>query len=213
MGGVFYRSVVWKIVALAFAVTLSAGCSSMYLSVAYSPQGILADTHRPGEPIALTVVDRIHNTAPLSTLRIMGIQRTAPGAQLICDTCTYQFATPPVELVRQIVGEVLARQGTPLASAAVKRAEVQIHQFEFYLTKGANGVGLQVEGRVGLELILTAPEGVVVDRSLIEAAATDPDSSVGVGDLQDLVSRTVSAAVERVLSDPKMFSALTFRER
>lgn len=207
MGGVFYRSVVSKVVALAFAVVLTAGCSSPQLVVAYSPQGILDAAQRAGVPVALTVVDRIHNTAPLAASNILGVQRTALGAQIICDTCVYQLAKPPVEVVRLIVGDVFARQGTPLASAAAKKVEVQVHQFEFYLSKNSEGHGFQAEGKVGLKVIVAGPDGVSVERFLTETGSFSSEAIVSPGDMQEFVSRTVSAAIERVLSDAKMFAA------
>jgi hypothetical protein len=200
--------IVVRVLALALVVLPLAACSDTRLSPTYSPQGILTDPWHSAPPVDLNVVDHIRNTAPLAPSSFLGIQRTAPGAQIICDGCAYYIVSPPVELVKGIVTDTLVRQGVPLSGSANKKIRVEILQFEFFVPKASAGRDLVLEGRVRLRVTVTGTGGVIADTNYMEASEFSFGKIGESNDMQEWVSRTVSAAVEHTLSDPQVSAAL-----
>lgn len=196
---------------LVLAVLPLVACSNTRLSPAYSPQGILTEAWHAGAPVNLVVVDRIHNTAPLPSegSNILGVRRIARGTQLVCNGCTFELETSPTTLVQQIVTDVLALQGTTFSAAAGRKIEVQVLQFEFLVSNDASGRELRLVGRVGVHVIVSDNGVVVVDRYAVEANKPETGPIASAEEMRDEVSKTVSAAIERILSDPQVSEALS----
>lgn len=196
--------------ALALICVALSACSVSRISPAYVSQGLLKENGLSHVPTTLSVVDHIRNTAPAqSGASGFGLLRhNPPGEQLICETCTYQFAAPPTELVRQFVSSALLREGALLSGDGSKRVEIQVLQFEFFESSQSRGVSLNWQGQVGLRAIVTAHGSAVADCSHLESDEFNPGSTVFRGDIEEWVSRTVSQGVEHVLSDPRILDAL-----
>ncbi len=190
-------------------MTLSA-CSMSRISPEYLPQGLLKENASSGASVAVSVVDRINNTAPTQSgdSGFSLFQRISPGKQVICDSCIHQFGTPPIEIVKRLVSGALLYDGASPNGDGSKRLEVHVLQFEFFEPQRNTGFDLRLQGRVGLRAIVFDHGSAVADWSYLESSVFSPGPMAFRGDVEEWVSRTASLSVEHVLSDARISGAL-----
>jgi hypothetical protein len=213
---------------LVISIGMLASCSNT-LSPAYTPAGLLhlkpASTPKL---IRLRTIDETQNTAPLgqqvSALRSAGVivlmtALTGPvgglmaastplkeGAPIVCPTCGYQLKETPVKLVRDMAAAALAKGGITIAEEAPRELDLRILKFDFITISSVRSI------RVGATILMRAEMRengqTLADAAVLETAAHDWGQYMSKGGLEGFVGRTASRAVERILGEPQVSTAL-----
>lgn len=199
-----------QVAAVALVCMVLSACGASRISPEYIPQGLLKENGASGALVAVSVVDRINNTAPTQSgaSGIFAIRRISPGEQLICESCTHQFSTAPIEIVKRFVSSALLHEGASPNGDGSKRVEVQVLQFEFFEPGRTTDMDLKLQGRVGLRAIVIDHGSTIADWSYLESNVFSPGSTALPGDIEEWVSRTTSLSVEHLLSDSQISGAL-----
>jgi len=185
------------------------GCGTAPLAPHYIAQGLLSGPDRMDPTLTIVVVDKIETAAPAPVpASFLGIRHNRPGEQIVCPECAYRLDALPVEAVQRIAAAALRRKTVTPSRLEAKRLEITLQQFEFFTPGDASGQDLHVIGRVALRTRVIDRGVVLADKTDLESSELRSGSFTLESEIEEFVSRTISAALERALTDPQVFAAL-----
>lgn len=212
-----------NVVALALASMLAlVGCSSTTT---------IHPTYKPGAPagqsatsgnLALRIVDKIDNKAPLAH-QTTGLERSAKiavfgpvfgsmmqdvdtGQLLVSETGPYKLDETPAIVSQRVFRDALARRGLRLVDGGEDVLEIQLLRFEYVLGTRKGESKVKAIANLLLRASFQRRGELLTETSVLEQGEKSFGWAMTPGDIEAFVSETLSKAAEHTLSDEKLSS-------
>lgn len=200
---------------LASAIVLLAGCSTT-IHPTYKP-GAGAKAAPAGGRIALRVVDKIQNTAPLPKQIADGVRTPKvyiggfngpiimvnPNEQMVTPNGPYRLDAPPAEVAHRIFKAALERGGLRVEDGAPTVLEVRLLRLEILSGTKAGELKVKIFGNVLQEASLHH-NGATQETTILEQTEFDGGLMMAAGELGSFASQLLSHAAENTLIDEKL---------
>ncbi len=194
------------------------GCSTT-VRPTYAPT-VGAKSRPVSGGIALRVVDKIENTAPL-TRQVTARERVAKiavfglllgstmkdvdtGQQMISEQGPYKLDAPPAVVAHRVFAAALEREGIRVVDNAPDKLEVQLLRFETVLGTRRGETKVKTIGHLLLHASLQRAGQSLAETTILELNEYDAGLAMTGAELGTFVSASLSKAAEHALSDEKL---------
>lgn len=201
-------------------VVLLTGCSTV-IQPTYKP-GANAQAAPATGRIALRVVDKIENTAPLPkqiaagkrTAEIWYVGLTAPdvtlidtGDQMVSPNGPLRLDAPPATVMHRIFKEALERGGLRVEEAAPAVLEVQLRRLEIVSGTKAGDFKVKIFGNI-LQDVSLRHNGMDVQTTILEQEEFGGGLVMTRGEFESFASKLLSQAAEHSLGNKTLAPVL-----